>query len=1134
MSYYAHTRYRSPRILSILGNILGPGVFELKLRFSRLACWVICALLHAESLQASQGSPSRDEVLIPSVTSAEHQLSAGETHTLRAELEAGVWRLSLTQYGIDTVARLELPNGTRLGPFNSPEGRRGLEAFLFTLESPGSVRVSIHHRSKSATGRYTALLESLTPADAGERSPLQQESVLAETAATAAARSFAEGSRDDALEHYRRASSLWPASDPAGKARTLVALANLTRRNDEPGEAAELFRRALTIWQDLGDQDNAATTMNRLGLTLDTLGDSLAARQVLEQALELRQRMNDPHGEFPVRFNLCLMLQRQGDFVDARDCYQTVLNLVRELREAAWETAVLSSLAGVYWKLGEPDRALKIYDEVLTDSDEATHGRTLSNRALLYAELGETEQALLDFGQALPIFRRLKLRRLEGATLNHLGRTYLELGELDRARTYLEQALPLRQAAGDSRGAANTWRGLGQTYGRQGEWDKAFGAYAEALTLSRQVADRRGEATLLGFLGRAHAEVGSLPRALLELERAVELQRELGDRRQMAQALLELGKAQHQANEPERALELLGQALDIFRSLRDRAEEVRTLEATARVERGRGRPEEALAATKAAVELLEDLRTRAGGLRQRASFLAARRGVYELQIDLLMQRHSTEPDAGHDHRAFEVSERARSRALLDLIQADTRLDEELQQRLRAATRRLSARTERQMALLGRDHDPEEATLADREVVAALTDLEAVRAEARRQNSSYEQLLRDDTVNTREVASLLDSQTVLLEFVLGEPRSFLWTISPNAFTSHVLPGRKGIENLARQAHADLNTLDLRTGRTSRRALEKLSEQLLLPGAQLLETAQRLVVVADGALNYLPFAALPHPLSDEPLVASHEIVHLPSASTLAWQRRQRGSKAATKTLAILADPVFDARDSRLFGTADAAERTDSPPEDTSPADLMARVRGDLGPLGRLTATGEEAAAIASLVGEPNQRLLALGFEAHRERVLSGELASYRYVHFATHGLINARQPDLSGLALATYDVDGETRNGFLSMDDVYGLEWSAEMVVLSGCQTALGREIRGEGLLGLSRGFMAAGVPRLVASLWPVQDEVTARLMTHFYRGVLVDKKPPAAALIAAQRAIREQRRWADPYFWSAFVLLGDWR
>jgi CHAT domain-containing protein len=191
-----------------------------------------------------------------------------------------------------------------------------------------------------------------------------------------------------------------------------------------------------------------------------------------------------------------------------------------------------------------------------------------------------------------------------------------------------------------------------------------------------------------------------------------------------------------------------------------------------------------------------------------------------------------------------------------------------------------------------------------------------------------------------------------------------------------------------------------------------------------------------------------------------------------------------------------------------------------------------LERLAASRREAEAVFRLAG-PVRTFAALDFDASRETALGEDVAAAGILHIASHGLLNSRHPELSGVVLSLVDRHGRPRDGFLQTRDIYKLRLSADLVVLSACQTALGKEVRGEGLLGLSRGFMYAGAPRVVASLWKVPDRATSELMKQFYRGILEKRLTPAAALAAAQRTIRRERMWADPYYWAAFTLQGDW-
>jgi CHAT domain-containing protein len=301
---------------------------------------------------------------------------------------------------------------------------------------------------------------------------------------------------------------------------------------------------------------------------------------------------------------------------------------------------------------------------------------------------------------------------------------------------------------------------------------------------------------------------------------------------------------------------------------------------------------------------------------------------------------------------------------------------------------------------------------------------------------------------------------------------------------------------------------------------LSSQLLAPIGRAL--ASRLWIVADGALAYLPFAALPAPGSETPLVKEHEIVSLPSASVLSVLREQTaGRQSPDRTVAVFADPVFRTSDERVAGRKTVAMD-----------DTVARAATDSGiaDLPRLYFSRQEADAIRKLA-PANQILSALDFDASRAVAEKPGLDRYRVIHFATHGLLDSRHPELSGIVLSMVDRNGNPQDGFLRLHEIYNLKLNAELVVLSGCQTALGEDVRSEGIVGLTRGFMYAGSPQVLASLWSIRDRATADLMGRFYDGLLRRHLTPAAALRSAQLSMMQDARWSDPYYWAAFSLQG---
>jgi len=453
-----------------------------------------------------------------------------------------------------------------------------------------------------------------------------------------------------------------------------------------------------------------------------------------------------------------------------------------------------------------------------------------------------------------------------------------------------------------------------------------------------------------------------------------------------------------------------------------------------------------------------------------------------------------------------------------------------------------------------------------------SELSKSRLKIRQTSPRYSALTEPKTLSLTEIQTeVLDTDSVLLEYALGEKESFLWIVTKDSFQTVELPKRAEIENLARLTYDTLmarnkrvkfETTDERRARIEQADIDfldyskALSQTILAPAEKYL-TKKRLLVVADGALQYVPFASLivSSPINkgqrtkDEGhfLIEHHEIVNLPSASTLAVLRREmNGRPLAPKTLAVLADPVFDVKDER-FQTSGAKKRLAPKFEtvaltkntETVLAKNLKRAVRDFDfedeegiNLPRLPFTRREADSIfASLPN--NQRSKILDFDATRNAVFNSGLSNYRFVHFATHSFLNNKNPELSGIVLSLFDENGKEQDDFLRVGEVFNLKLPAELVVLSGCRTGLGKEIKGEGLVGLTRGFMYAGAKRVVVSLWDVNDEGTSELMATFYREMLGGKKlSPASALRQAQISMLKDRRWQNPYFWATFTLQGE--
>jgi len=861
-----------------------------------------------------------------------------------------------------------------------------------------------------------------------------------------------------------------------------------------------------------------------------------------EDALARWEQLDDGYWQGVTLHNLgYVYLIKLREQQKALEFYRRALPLVAD--NGGLEAVTLENLGVIYLRRNELEKALDHSHRALAlwlkVGDRRGETEMGNNLGLLYAWLGEVHEALTYFAQALRGCRELGDLFLEARIHHNRGKCYSSMGKRELALDDLNRALAIRRKIDERPGQASTLTGIGQVYLQSGKLDKALEYLQQALELRDD--DRRGEAVTLADIGSVHFESGNKEKAFACFQKSLKIFHELGARRSEAAVLRKLGWFYDASGEPERALEYYHKALSFSRKVGDRNGEAATLLGMAGAERQRSELERARNHIEHALDMIEDLRTKPASDDLRSAYFATKQNYYDFYVDLLMELHRLHPAAGHDAEALAASERARARSLLDTLLesgADLRrgADQTLLRREQELERAINARGLRRKRLLA-GASPAGQVAAERELQDLLREYDRVRAGIRVSNPRYAALTQPRPLSAVEIQTrVLDGETLLLEYHLGEKRSFLWAVTSDSMTSFELPEQARIENTARLAHDLLTVSHKRRFRgQTERVLAALSDMLLGPVAEQLGN-KRLLIVSEGVLQYIPFAALPIPVPSgnraepTPLGVENEIVSMPSVSTLEVLRSQLAEREPPPgMLAVLADPVFQSEDPRVRASRDASSSGESSARSRSehPPSEEQRVE-------RLPFSREEAEGILALVPATEMSFKALGFDANKQTATSDELGRYRIVHFATHGNLNTEFPELSGLVLSLVDPQGRSQDGFLRTHEIYKLNLTADLVVLSACQTALGEEIRGEGLVGLTRGFMYSGAAQVVISLWNVNDEATAELMIHFYRHMLGESRlRPAAALSAAQASIREDPRWQAPYFWAGFVIQGEW-
>lgn len=984
--------------------------------------------------------------------------------------------------------------------------------------------------------------------------------------------------RDQALKNYQEALKIRrEVGDRRGEASTLTQLGVLSRRMGDYQQAFDYYNQSLQIYQSIGDRGGEAAATGSLGALFLFQGKRKEALSYLERAYEVQHALSQRRQESQTLHNIGSTYSDLGEQQKALDYLNRALRLRREITDRPGEASTLLMIGVVHNELGDKQLALDYFNQarplLRSTGGPVQEAMAITVIGEVYSTLGDRQQALDYYQQALTLGREAKDPALQAAALRSIGLLYFSLGESQLATELFNQELEFRRKLGNPFEEASSLGNLGVVFSKLDEKEKALEYFDRALALAKD--DRRITAITLIATTPIYHERDEHQKALDNLNRALSLAREIGDRLTEATALQNMGWQYLALKQQIQARDYLSQSLSIYRDIGDRNGQAGTLHLLALLEFDYGDLNTARERIEAALEIAESLRSNVASQELRASFFASVQKFYDLYVQILMKMHERNRSGSFDAMALQASERARARSLLDILtEAGANIrqgaDPTLLEREQTLRQQLNAKASRQTQLLTSKAPAEQIETIGKEIQTLTAEYQQAQARIRVTSPRYAALTQPQPLSLKEIQNqVLDKDTLLLEYALGEKRSFLWAVTPTSLTSYTLPKRSEIQEAAREAYEFLiarnqsepdETLarkNLREARADAQlvaATRKLSRMLLAPAAAQLGQ-KRLLIVAQDALQYLPFGILPRPgasrgkpgqvrtgncpagLAPCPLIIDHEIISLPSASTLAVLRREvAGREPASKTLAVFADPVFEKEDERVTKSPAPKENQSQPkPASTEQTRLFKHTASQLGSdrIPRLPFTRQEAERILALTPEA-ERKSALDFLASRSSVTAADLNQYRYIHFATHGLLNSEYPELSAIVLSLVDEKGQQQDGFLRAHEVYNLNMPAEVVVLSACETGLGKEIKGEGLVGLTRGFMYAGAPRVVVSLWSVNDRATAELMARFYRRMIKEGLRPAAALRAAQVEMSKQSQWQNPYYWAGFTLQGEWR
>lgn len=1151
-----------------------------------LAVFVLATLAVSVSAQttAEQGctaSEAGSQQLEPGAV-VRRNLQAKETHVFQALLSPGQYmHVSVKQIGIDVVVKLFDPNPVLLIERDSPNSKFGPENVSAVAQLSGNHYIVICGAENQPAGAYELKLDGPRPAtDADDRR------IIAEQAYFQAAKLSAQRSHtalESAIEYYKESANIWrELGDSNEEGYALSNIGDLYRDLRQFKESETNLEAALECLRAAGDVSGQAYVLNSWGATYRELGSDFSKGfEKYEEALALRRSIGDRWGEAQLRNNLGFLHNRLGENKEAVEQLKLARALWRDLGAREQEMNTLNNMATANLESGNLSEAFAEFQEVLNFCAQMTgpckpESFVRNSLGVIHDTWAEPNDALAQYNLALELYRQTNAdtRTFQATTLDNLGLLYAGLGDPQTALEKFQEALTLRLELKTPGKEAVTRSNIGYAQILLGNLDEAFKQLDQALTLSHGT-DERFEGYTLMRLGMAHFKNGEPAKALERYGQALELQTKIGDIRGQAITLNQIAEFYSSIGQAGNARQNYRKAQDRWKAVRDPQGEAISLYGLAKLERQQKKFADARDAIVEAVAKVELVRTSTPDYRLRTIFFEARHDYYELEADIRMELYYSLQARGNIaaaklelERALFAAERARSRNLLDLLtesQADIRkgVDPVLLDREQTQRREITEKLDLLQALIiQKDKDGQKVTL-QRQLEDLNRSLDQTRAEIRNRSPRYAALTQPQPLKPAQIQELLDDDTCLLQYAVGEERSYLWFVTRNDIQPYTLPRELDIRDAVValldviRVHEPPKSSDdiqkhiskLREALVNypKRAFD-LSNMVLKPVAGKL-AFKRIVVVADGPLQYVPFGALPIPSVANakaassgqplvPLIASHVVIYEPSASVLALIRRD-SRRAAPGTVAVIADPVFSKRDERVHSGLKIDNAINAISREDTLYLKSLRDAGDIGSvdgslrLVRLAYSRKEAEAIIAVAG-PGSSLSALDFEASRSKALSDELRQFKIVHLATHGILDSANPELSGLVFSLVNKEGKPTRGFLRLGDIYNLNLPADLVVLSACETAIGPEFKSEGLTGLTRGFMYAGAARVVASLWKVDDAATAELMKRFYTYMLDQKMSPVEALRRAQLDISTlKEEWRPGFYWAGFVLQGEW-
>lgn len=1005
--------------------------------------------------------------------------SRTDTYILNIKSES-FFVVELEQNGVDLKCTLGSPKNSLL-EIDRIKANQGKEEFCYIFE-PGTYTLSIHSAiRKEVKGKYKLLtrLEAINSTSTKQFN-VQKSLFEAERMRNSGEEELIERSEKTYLESLDYYNSI---NNKEKQLEILVALGAIQFEKDHKEKALSFYREALLIAESLNDSYWFGKILNGMGDIYFVEREIEVAKTFFQRALEKKRTCGDVSGEAESINNLGSVEWYLGENQKALDLYNQSLKLIQLTNDKVMEGIIHHNLGSVYDLLGEYETAIYHYQLGLELQKGVPFGEVhaLIMLARAYNSLGNTNEALTNYNRALVIADNLKNNLVKTTALQHMAAIFTNLNDNEKAKEYYTESIALSESSGDTTAKAIAYAGLAKLDYMEERYDVALKKYDIALTLIKQVKDIETELNVIYGIAAAEYKTGNLKNS----ERNI----------------------------------------------------------------------------KNAIEVIEKNRIKFDTPEIKSAYFATKNDYYSLYISLLMDYFQKTKNVKYSEKALEINEKWHARSLLDILgesqitshNINNKEDKSLMLKKDTLEKLLRSKIEKEIEIISVGYSGEELSKHKNEIIKLKSDLTSVESEIRKNKSQFGQYKNSKPLTAQDIRNLVNDNTLILSYHIGKENSYVWGITSRSMEAVSLGNSAEIISLSKKIHIalaaratwlDFEDEEVRNQRIAQAdkdylgLLQQMTKIILKPLSGLFRECKKIVIVTDGNLNYVPFSTLSSPNSLEdsenyvPLITTHEITTIPSVSSISIMRQQPTRQIKDiVSVAAFADPIFTFDDPRIEKIQKPIN--EKPPEETLAYTNVQRAIGKMSvfrgaELTRLRWTRNEVMELKKL--SPNSKIWLDG-KATLSELMKVNNYDFDILHLASHGVFNLAQPELSGIVLSLLDKNGNKIPCFLSGKDVLNLK-APQIVVLSACSTALGKDVPGEGVVGLAQAFMCAGAKKVVTTLWNINDQATSELMKEFYANLLIKKMSVGESLRQAQLHMFQTQQYKHPYYWSAFTVQGE--